>query len=559
MGSKTDSKKGSLSSGYKLKNVPFWVLTIVKKHMMAQKFTPKSRKDRLLVHVLPPDFFVTNTLVKQSLNCKKGSNCVSSYRFVKSGISKRYLNLDSSALKDICRQLSIKYSKDWGGHPRLITVLIPNNVVTGKVKSISEGRCNIILAGYSKSTRGEQWDFFDDLNFSNRQYPLRISFPVYESNVIIDGILSTVFSRRKLEPEKEYNFIVYTWYEPHQGLKARKDNPVYYCFQAIEKKEKFNSLFDAGCKITNYDMLPPNWAYDKQTTALLLFNLVYVQEGEPALNAVLFGGSRVGKSRILEVFAKVFGETIHSGSKQTIKGLTGSFWGDTVNSGVMMESRFVFLGDEFFRTGLSDNKQMTYNHIITLLNEVMEMLEHTKKTASSGKFKRILFFDKSFFGTSNIRDIEMFNTAFKEDPALFNRITILNVPKQVEDRIKNLELIPPSMYFKTFEDRLLKHGINLDIYRKLFIYLRRCIPFVKVDFRKMNFYVKQTEWAHENFEKREKFYALVKCVALFNYVFSHANPFPIKRKITPTDKDYRDAVDYMNRIIRDFKQIVGLP
>jgi hypothetical protein len=259
------------------------------------------------------------------------------------------------------------------------------------------------------------------------------------------------------------------------------------------------------------------------------------------------------------VFKKVFHEAIHSGSQQTIKGLTGSFWGDSASSGAMMESKFVFLGDEFFRTGLSTSKQVDENHIIAVLNGVMELLEHTKKTAPSGKFKRVIFFDKSFFATNNVRDLNEFNQAFTQDPALFNRLTLLNVPQEVEERIRNKELIPPSMYFRVFESRLLKAGLNLTVYRKLFIYLRKCLPLVQVDLRKMSSYVKQSDWAHKDFDKREKFFALVKCCALFNHIFSNKRPFPITKKIIPSDRDYRDAVQYMNRIVKDFKQICQQP
>jgi hypothetical protein len=190
---------------------------------------------------------------------------------------------------------------------------------------------------------------------------------------------------------------------------------------------------------------------------------------------------------------------------------------------------------------------------------MIEMLEHSKKTASSGKFNRLLFFDKSFLGTNNVRDLNVYHDAFTEDPALFNRLTLLNVPQEVEDRIRNKELIPPSLYFRVFESRLVKAGLNLSVYKKFFMYMRKSIPMVSIDMGKMNKYVKQSDWAHKDFDKREKFYALIRCVALFNYVFSSSKPFPITKKIVPTDKDYRDAVDFMNRITKDFKQICQQP
>lgn len=558
---KTSNKESSLATGYALKGVPSWVFTIVKEEMGAQKFTQKSRKRVCPIAVLKPDYMKKTS----STNFEKGGQKViklpSSYRLKKSHISQKYRNLDETSMKEISERISVKFTKDWGQHPRLIPVMLPNDIVSGRVRDCSEGKKELIIGGYSKSTRGERWDFFDSLD-SQVRYSLRCRIPVYESRVLIDGVTSIVYSREKLELNTNYDFIVFRWFKLSETPdKPVRDNPVYFCFEARRVREDFSPVYDIAGKLSDFEQLSPNWAYDRLTNILILFNSVYMMEGEPTINLILFGGPRLGKSKVLEVFSKVFDEQIHSGTQQTIKGLTGSFYADEARSGALAESKFIFLGDEFFRTGLKEAHQQTdASHIMALLHGIMEHLEHSKKTAPSGKYSRPIFFDKSFLATNNIRNFSEFEKAFQDDPAPFNRLTFAVLSKDVEKRMRDMELIPSSFYWNSFLSHINKAGLNSKTYRKLLMLVRLDIKKVKVDVSKMNKYLfKYANRCHDDFERKEKFLAFVRCFTVFNRIFNHKKPLPIKGKIQPTENDYRDAVELMNFVIDNFKLVCQLP
>jgi len=560
---KKDSKKGSLATGYALKSVPSWVFNIIKSEMRLQKFGKKSRKRVCPLVVMPKDFWKTRPSTKGKKVTQNPMVMPATYRLKKTSIAKKYLNIDDTTIKEISGEVSKKFTKDWGGHPRLIPIIFPNDVVSGRVKSCSESKSELIIGAYSKSTRGEYWHFIDDVETAGgqRSYTLRCRMPVYEVEVMINNVRSIVYSpNRKFDEGKEYDFVVFRWFEPLSTMtKGTKDNPIYLCFDAKEVKEDYTDMFASLEKVTGYEYLAPNWAYDETTTMLILFDVMYMERNNPAINLVLFGGPRLGKTSVLDVFSRVFSEELNSGTQQTVAGLAGSFYGDKPQAGGMMDSKFVFLGDEFFRTGLKSSQAPDSNHINALLHGVMEHLEHREKKATSGKYTRRIFFDKSFLAINNIRNFDAFEEAFQKDPAPFNRLTFCMLPKEVEKAIREGDLIASMNFVNIFHNRLGKVGLNMKTFRKMLKYMRQSLRMVNVDMRKMNSYIKMGEYCHQDFEKGEKMLAFVKCACLFNHVFRNKRPFPLKNKITATDNDYRVALDVMERVVRDTKQVCGLP
>jgi hypothetical protein len=230
-----------------------------------------------------------------------------------------------------------------------------------------------------------------------------------------------------------------------------------------------------------------------------------------------------------------------------------------------MESRFVFLGDEFFRTGkLNALAVPTTESILALLNGLAEMLEHSKRLASSGKGKRLIHFNKSFITVNNIIDYDVFTQAWKKDPAIINRLTFLEIPKDVEEKITTdvqeggAGIYSTARCVKHFEDRLLKAGINKNIFRKWCMLAREYMPRIDVDFSKRGTYIGQTIPCDRQFNKGEKFYAFVKAATFINLCQNQRRKFPIKGIIHPTDADYRLAVELMDRVIKDSRNIIGI-
>ena len=560
MSTKPKAKKTVIKQkGYVLKGVPSWVLVLLKSEGILQKFAPKSRVRACPMMVLPEDFFVVGTASFSLMGLKNRRNNPNGYRFRAKDVKPKYSRLDDDNLKDFSRQLSAKFSLEHGGG-RLLPVLLPNTVISGKVLPYKfKAKKELIIAGQTKFNPkdSEQSMFFlDDVNTRiHHNYMNRYRISVYHTNILIDDVPSLVFTDQKLPEGKTFDFIVTKWFEPQQF--AREDKPVYYAWDMNEITERFDDVYKVAGNVTGWDMLAPNWGYDNETSAILLISLMYMQEGMPIFNVILFGDTRLGKSRVLEVFKEVFREEINIGSQQTNKGLTGGFW-EEGNLGGMLSSNYVCLVDEIFRTGLTQmSKIPDADHITNLMNDTIELLEHKRSVARSGKFDRTIFFDKSFIATNNIRDTKFLKSSFLSDPAPHNRYTFVMLPDKVEAEMKK-SFIPANRFNQVFRDRINKFGFNTKLYRKLFVLMRSNLHMVNENRTKTMDYLKQCDFCHKAWDRREKFYGLVKSVALFNHVFREQNPFPIQKKIIPTDMDYMEAVNLMNRIIRDTKKLLSV-
>lgn len=558
--SKPVAKKTIIDSkGYVLKGVPSWLLVLLKSEGILKKLGPKSRVKGCPVMVYPDNLYAVGTSSFKLVNLKNRKNNPGGYRFRKSDISKKYARLDDDNLKDFSRQLSAKYSLELGGS-RLIPVLLPNTVITGKVLPYKfKSKKELIIAGQTKFNPKNAEDsmfFLDDVNVRiHHNYVNRYRLSVYHTNVLIDDVPSLVYTTKKLPEGKTFDFVVTKWFEPQAF--GREDKPVYYAWDMNELTERFDDVYKIAGNVTGWDQLAPNWGYDTETSAILLISVMYMEESVPVFNTILFGNPRLGKSKMLEVFKEVFKEEINIGSQQTIKGLTGGFWEEGKEAG-MLSANYVCLVDELFRTGMTTmSKIPDADHINNLMNDTLELLEHKKSIARSGKFDRMIFFDKSFMATNNIKDTQFLSQSFASDPAPHNRFTYLLLSDSVEEEMKK-SFIPANRFVQMFRDRINKFGFNTKTYRKLFILMRINLNMVKVDIGKSFQYLKNCDFCHKHWDRREKFHALIKGFAMFNYVFREAQPFPVMKPIVPTDYDYLQAVNAMNRIIRDTKKLLSV-
>jgi hypothetical protein len=558
---KQKARKGKPApKGYALKGFPPWFNNALKTAIPKQK---KSKISRWRVHpvfVYPSDLYAKLSTSFQLQHSKNRQNNPNAYRFRKSDIQPKYARLDDDNLKDFSRQLSIKYSLELGGS-RLVPVLFPNTVITGKVLPYKfKSKKELILAGQTANPKSkkeiEQTLFFlDEVNPSYQPYYInRYRIPVYYVNFLVGDSPVTVYSPTKLKEGRFYDIVATKWFEP-QSL-GREDKPVYYCWDFSEKVEKFDDIYKVAGKITGWDVLTPNWCYDEETISILLISLMFMEQGLPVMNTILFGDTRLGKTRILDVFGTIFGETVNQGSQQTIRGLTGGFW-EEGKEGAFLSSNYVCLVDEFFRTDLTRMSSIPdANHISNLMNDTMEFLEHKRGIARSGKFDREVFFDKSFIATNNIRDTKFLRESFLSDPAPHNRFTYLVIPDNVAEKVRDV-LIPPAFYVREFQNRINKHSLNLKLLRKFFVLLRNNLHQVDVKYGDVTAYLKNCDSFHKDYERKEKLYGLIKGYAIYHYVFNSSNPFPIQKKIVPTAFDWMTAVNSLNRITRNTKNIMG--
>jgi hypothetical protein len=544
--------------GYILQGIPSWILSLLKSAEVHKKMGPKSRMRAFPIVIYPDDLFLKKSKSYQIVNFSNRKNNPDGYRFSHKDICPKYSRLDDDNFKDFSRQLSAKYSLELGGS-RLVPVLLPNDVITGKVLPYKfKSKKELILAGqtsYNPKKPEDTMFFLDDvMPVIHHNYINRYRIMVYHTMVLIGDTPSLVYTKHKLPEGKTFDFVVTKWYIPQPD---REDKPVYYAWDMNEIVERFDDVYKVAGNVKCWNDITPNWGYDEETISILLIGAMFIEENVPALNVVLFGNPRLGKTRMLDVFREVFDEVVNIGSQQTLKGLTGGFWEEGKEGG-MLSSNYVCLVDELFRTGLTSMSRVPgTDHISNLLNDTLELLEHKKSTARSGKFDRVIFFDKSFIATNNIKDTGFLKDSFKYDPAPHNRITCIKIPDSVEEEMRKV-FIPPNRFNQMFRDRINKVGLNTKSYRKLFMLMRKCLSSVELDNKKVFDYLKQCDSINASWDRREKLYALVKGFAIFNHLFRESNPFPLQGKIIANDMDYMQAVNALNRIIRDTKNLLGM-
>lgn len=549
-------RKKLKTTGHVIKGVPSWIFTIIKWGMGARKISKKLRATIYPMLVLPPDLWVDGSDTKIFIEEKKMMRSDAYSRFSNTDISNRYKRLTDENFKNISLELSRYFSLKIGGNPRLVPFLVPNEVITGRIVDV-EPRKEVVLGAIKpKSVRNDvQYHFLDEVDGAlSHLYTTRYREKLYPIIATVDGVNSVIYSKkRNFKINRVYDFVVSKWFQ----LKESIDVPTYYSWLDNQVLESYSDIYDVISKMNSYKMLYPNWLYDDDTNEILLSALMYMEKDMPCFNTVLFGPTRCGKSRTLDVFSKIFGEAVNSGSSQTIKGLVGSFT-EKENIGAMMASNYVFLCDEYFRTELGNdkNKSLDAKHIDYIMSKTIELLEHSKKTAQSGNFKRSNFFDKSFIATNNVRDLSAFHTAFKNDPASFVRYSFLALNA---DEIKRFTTAfkSPSDYNKYYISNINKAGFNTITLAKTFRLMRANIKWVKVTNEIFSKALNKLDYI-DNYDRREKLVAMLKSRTIMNYAKNNRNPFPLKNTIKPTDKDIEEAIRFVNRLGDGFKTVCGI-
>ncbi len=548
--------------GHFTKGIPTWILTIINRSLDLKKMlkNPKRITWRVLpICVLPDDFFIDKSISKKFFFDQKCRKTDTAYRFMNNDITSRYRRLSDENFKEYSRKLSQLCSEKLSETPRLVTLMMPHMIVTGKVNGI-DAKKELIIAGMKpKSVREEtKFHFFDEVNPAfNNHYKSRYREELYPINVTVNGINSTVYSRsNSFMLGSVYDFIVTRWYQPGA---ENYDRPIFYDWCHSRVTETFFDIYKLANNLTSLKPFYPNWGYSDETNDILMSSVMFMEKDVPCVNLVFFGPPRCGKTRTLDVFASIFKEDVQSGSRQTVRGIVGSFK-DEMSIGAMMGSNYVFLGDEFFRTELGNdkNKKLDAQHIDFIMSKTMELLEHSDKMASSGNFNRSAFFDKSFLAVNNMRDLNAFNQSFSNDPASFMRYSFMTMEQDEIDRIRG-SYISPTMYLKVFRDNINKVGFNLGMTAKLYRLWRNLLPMVKVPDGVFFKALEQTNFVHPEYDKREKLMSLIKARTIMNYTINNINAFPLTKSISPTQQDIDEAVRFCNRLSNGFKNVVGLP
>jgi len=223
--------------------------------------------------------------------------------------------------------------------------------------------------------------------------------------------------------------------------------------------------------------------YSELETAILLGNVFYYEYGVPALHITLCGSQRTArKSTWLNIISSITGDDVHRCEGSTVKGLVPSFF-DKIDPGAILGSKFVFLGDEFFRTPeQSAQESSSYVKMRQFLVHMMGLFNKTEATFDSGKGKGTFLFTKSFFSTDNMKSSNELKQLFENDPAPLRRFNFLLVSEETEQRGESIIGDYGDLEIKELTlERFKKRGFNWKKLYMLFKFMRELVPSVKYD------------------------------------------------------------------------------
>jgi hypothetical protein len=330
------------------------------------------------------------------------------------------------------------------------------------------------------------------------------------------------------------------------------------------------------CDVKNGKLL-----YPEEVNTILMFDVMYVRLGEPALNVILSGTPGSAKTSCAQLLSKVFSDdgTIILANMSTAKGLVPSYGGEP-HPGLLIEPQnFVKVVDEFFRRAqkeaLSRGMEDPTSYIYSYLTEAMNVVERRADVlAGSGKgqLPKGTFMRDSFLATDNVDpDVrKALSTAIVHDKAVMRRFTFLQIRAKEAAEVRGVEFVPPDDEIYEYVDAVCrKKGYSLKQMARFGRWFRRevgkvlpdrmmCVRATEGIMRELLADVLKLRGDQEVFDKwcaelnLIPFYeAFVRCCTLMRHVFkTKVNEFP-ERPYNVSLFDYYNAERLFRRLFVD--------
>lgn len=295
--------------------------------------------------------------------------------------------------------------------------------------------------------------------------------------------------------------------------------------------------------------------FSDEETWIILSNLVYMEEGNCALDLILCGKPSAKKTSWLDMLKEIFDEKQVMSVNATNRALVPSFYYDTPKLGAIMESKYVVLLDDYFRMFSQRSEKMgTFQAIRMGLESIMNLLDRKEKTIPSGKFDVNVKFKSSFFATDNFAYQHALNRIYSDDPAVLKRYTFLLMDKTSEERGTRLAEKDIQEVIECLK-KYLKQYLGdrpFEKYRLLFNYLRNVITDIKYDM--IRFREITDKYNGEDIYLQGKAKALMKSVIALNTLFRWDKPgLPKRANFIAKDEDYLLFDRLLCRVVCDFK------
>jgi hypothetical protein len=275
--------------------------------------------------------------------------------------------------------------------------------------------------------------------------------------------------------------------------------------------------------------------------------------------------------RSLNLIGAITGDEVHRCEGSTVKGLVTSFY-DKIDPGAILGSKFVFLGDEFFRTPEQASQEgSSYVKMRQFLVHMMGLFNKTEATFDSGRGKGTFLFTKSFFSTDNMKTSNELKQLFETDPAPLRRFNFLIVGEESEKRGEQIMGDYGDLEIRELTlERFKKLGLNWKKLYMLFKFMRECVSFIHYDrsrtrkifldvFEKIkleNALVpgpKLEKWRDLQNGMDDAMKACIKSATVLNKIIAWKDPenLPGQKVFIADDLDYELAERMFERIVFD--------
>ena len=184
--------------------------------------------------------------------------------------------------------------------------------------------------------------------------------------------------------------------------------------------------------------------YEEVVNRLVLYDVLYMQPGEPVFNLVLSGDAGCGKTWMVDLHTKIFGKVSGvsiAASLSTSRGFVPNFGEKKPQLGMLIEPRNFMKGiQEMFRGVCSETREKDKTGAIEIhLVKFMNVIERGEFEAGSGYGRINIQLRDSILATDNLTpDVRVaLSSIIKKDTALIRRVTYLWLGEDAVNAVRN--------------------------------------------------------------------------------------------------------------------------
>jgi hypothetical protein len=300
-------------------------------------------------------------------------------------------------------------------------------------------------------------------------------------------------------------------------------------------------------------------------TIIYLLSLFYMEHNQSTYNLIIFGEPSSKKTGLLQALSAIFQTDLLMGTGIRGKVLVPTWGGKEFHRGLLLESKYVILIDEWFRSfGEEERYLQAKKSIKAGLQRIMNALDRTHQKGGTGIGTYSYAITNSFISTDNFGYEKELKDLNKEDPAILKRYTVMKLSEGSVERGKDLFPLSIDEIRVKLKAKLAKVGLNFSKFRVLSNYMREQMQKdLSVDFDRVRKIAKETVktytqiYGKVNYEYDIKLRSMIKSIVVLNALFRAKKHLP-NRYVT-IDDDYDMFQCVFERLTEDHFKVYGTP